>query len=131
MTLMNRLGVAGNPYQGDIKRVLTVCSGGVLRSPTAAEVLHQQYGYNTRSAGLNEDFALIIVDEVLIAWAQEIVCMTEEHVAALLVKFDATSKDLVNLRIQDNYAFRDPELIDLIKERYASAIKIRELPSNG
>lgn len=48
---MNRLAIARNGYQGSYKRVLTVCSGGVLRAPTAAWVLGQE-PYNTTHARL-------------------------------------------------------------------------------
>ena len=67
MSLMNRLANTHNHYQGDAKRVLCVCSAGLLRSPTAAFVLSQEpFGFNTRAAGIAEDFALIVVDDVLL-----------------------------------------------------------------
>ena len=51
--LMNRIANSTNPFQKDYKRVLCVCSAGLLRSPTAAYVLSQApYNYNTRAAGL-------------------------------------------------------------------------------
>ena len=52
---MNRMWNVSNPWQGDAKRVLCVCSAGLLRSPTAAKVLYDEYGYNTRAAGLATD----------------------------------------------------------------------------
>lgn len=68
----NRIFNSGNPNQGDYKRMLCVCSAGLLRSPTTAYVLSQApYNYNTRAAGLVADFALIPVDEVLLRWAEE------------------------------------------------------------
>ena len=36
---MNRLGTAGNRWQGDFKRVLCVCSAGILRSPEELTVI--------------------------------------------------------------------------------------------
>ncbi len=36
----NRWGNIDNPYQGSAKKVLCVCSAGMLRSPTAANVLY-------------------------------------------------------------------------------------------
>ena len=74
--LMNRLANSSNRWQGKYKRVLCICSAGLLRSPTAAFVLSQEpYNYNTRAAGLTKEFALIPVDEVLLNWAQEVVCI--------------------------------------------------------
>lgn len=58
--------IAQNPYQGQYKRVLCVCSGGILRSPTAAWVFsNEPYSFNTRAAG-TESFALIRLDPALI-----------------------------------------------------------------
>lgn len=82
--IMNRLANSSNIYQGKFKRVLCVCSAGLLRSPTAAFVLSQEpYNYNTRAAGLIKEFALVPVDEVLIRWADEIVCMSNEQAEQL------------------------------------------------
>lgn len=84
----NRQSVIANPYQGKYKRVLCVCSGGVLRSPTAALMLSLPgFDCNTRAAG-TEDYALVKVDEALIIWAQEIVCMTEDHELKLKALLD-------------------------------------------
>jgi len=60
---MNALHNCTNPHQGTSKKILTVCSGGLLRSPTLANVLHKNYNYNTRSCGVH-DYALIQFDEV-------------------------------------------------------------------
>lgn len=61
-----------NSHQTDALKVLCVCSAGMLRSPTLANVLHKEYGYNTRSCGTT-DYALIPITDALIAWADEIV----------------------------------------------------------
>jgi len=64
MSLRNRIHNSSNPYQGKFKRVLCVCSAGLLRSPTTAFVLSQEpYNYNTRAAGIVDDYALVPVDE--------------------------------------------------------------------
>lgn len=113
-------GVHSNSYQGDYKRVLTVCSANMLRSPTMAHVLSAEpYNFNTRSAGTS-DFALIPVTNDLLMWADEIVCADSEHTTVInrmLQKLDI-DKPLINLRIPDNYEYRNPNLIDLIKLRY-------------
>jgi len=124
MSLMNRLGNAKNPYQGEFKKVLCICSAGLLRSPTAALVLSQEpFGYNTRAAGIEPDFALVIVDEVLIEWADEFVCMTKEQEEKLRKivpkKDDGTStKPIFCLNIPDNFGYRDPKLMKMIKDEY-------------
>ena len=113
---MNRLGTAGNRWQGDFKRVLCVCSAGILRSPTAALVLSQPpFNFNTRACGLDPDYALIIVDDVLLEWAQEIVCMSDEQAEELK---KLTDKPIVVLDIEDSYAYREPALVSRVAEMY-------------
>jgi predicted protein tyrosine phosphatase len=113
---MNRKANTKNPYQGKYKRVLCVCSAGVLRSPTAALVLSMEpFNFNTRACGINEDFALIKLDEFLLEWADEIICMDEhqeKHLKAV------TTKPIFNLRISDNFEYRDKGLMEIIKKRY-------------
>ena len=113
-------GVYSNSYQGDYKRVLTVCSANMLRSPTMAHVLSAEpYNFNTRSAG-TAGFALIPVTEDLLLWADEIVCADTEHALYIrdkLMEYQL-DKPVINLNIPDIYEYRNPELIELIKERY-------------
>jgi len=121
--LMNRLGNSGNIFQGKYKRVLCVCSAGLLRSPTVALVLSQEpYNFNTRAAGVNEEFALIPVDKVLLRWADQIVTMDDrqaELIRNMMEEGDDTP--IVVLNIPDVFEYRDPELIELIRERYDEA----------
>jgi len=117
--LYNRIANCSNSYQGKYKRVLAVCSAGLLRSPTTAFVLSQPpYNYNTRAAGINEDFALIPVDEVLLEWADEIVCMNKEQQIRLEKMLGDKKKPIQNLEIDDCYEYRSPKLIKLIKKNY-------------
>lgn len=116
--LMNRLANCTNRYQGEYKRVLCVCSAGLLRSPTAAFVLSQEpYNFNTRAAGLNPEFALVPVDRVLLEWADEIVVMSAQQAEQIRAMLE-DEKPIVVLRIPDNFRYRDPELIRLIRESY-------------
>lgn len=123
--LMNRLANCANRFQNikKHKRVLCVCSAGLLRSPTAAWVLSQDpWNYNTRAVGTAPEFALIALDQVLLEWADEIVSMTMEQaciVEAKLVEYDL-DKPQFSLNIPDNFGYRDPELIRLIRERYTA-----------
>lgn len=118
----NRMWNVRNPHQGPYKRVLCVCSAGLLRSPTAAYVLSQEpYRYNTRAVGVDADHALVPIDRVLLAWAHEIVTMEphqERRVMELLDEHDIAHPKLVCLGIADNFGYRDPELMRLIEERY-------------
>jgi predicted protein tyrosine phosphatase len=124
---MNRIHNSSNPYQKDFKKVLCVCSAGLLRSPTAALVLSQDpYNFNTRAAGIEESYALIAVDEVLLRWSDEIVCMTEQHERALRAKFAEQLKEdspvILTIGVPDIYAYRDAKLIALIAANYDAAL---------
>ncbi len=124
----NRKHNASNPNQGKFKKVLCVCSAGLLRSPTAALVLSQEpYNFNTRAVGLEEDFALIPIDDVHIEWADEIVCMTSYQAVELKWK---TKKPIICLNIPDNFSYRDPQLMEMIAANFDAAtdFKYRGLP---
>lgn len=121
MSEFNRIYNADNPYQGKHKRVLCICSAGLLRSPTAAVVLSQEpFNFNTRAAGVEESYALVPVDRVLIQWADEIVCMTQQHKDMLMQSFgdQINNTPIIVLNIPDNFGYRDPKLMEMIKENY-------------
>ena len=112
----NRKWNVKNPHQGDWKKVLCVCSAGLLRSPTAALVLSQPpFNFNTRSCGLIADYAIIVLDGILLEWADEVVCMDDTQAREIQKR---TQKPVITLHIPDHYGYRDKELISLIKERY-------------
>jgi len=124
--LMNRLGNTQNRYQNfqKYKRVVCVCSAGLLRSPTAAVVLSQEpWNFNTRAVGLVPEFALVPLDQVLLEWADEFVVMTSDQeldVSCRLEKLHLETP-VVCLNIPDNFGYRDPELVRMISERYLAA----------
>lgn len=111
----NRKHNSKNPYQGDTKKVLCVCSAGLLRSPTAAIVLQREFGYNTRSCGIDSSFALIPFDEVLAYWADEIVVMEPYQIGLIPEEY---SDKVSCLDILDSYEYMDERLQKLIVEKY-------------
>lgn len=120
----NRLHNLTNPHQGKEKRVLALCSAGLLRSPTVAWVLsNDPWNYNTRAAGVNLEYALIPVDVGLITWADEIICV-EKAVENQLKwfaednKINLTSAHIVTLAIPDHYKRRSSKLVEIIKAQY-------------
>ncbi len=124
--LMNRLGNISNRFQNfkAHKRVVCVCSAGLLRSPTAALVLSQEpWNFNTRAVGLVPEFALIPLDQVLLEWADEFVCMTQDQADAVqeMIRQIHVTTPVTCLNIPDNFGYREPELIRLITERYKAA----------
>lgn len=119
-----RDGVVRNPYQGTDKKVVFVCSMGILRSATGARLYAHRY--NTRTAGTWPD-ALIPLTPVLIAWADEIVFVNKENYDAILRKLHDDDNDNIRtqvknksryLNIPDNYPHMHPELIKAFKEQY-------------
>jgi len=118
MQRVNALWNCKNPYQGKYKRVLTVCSAGLLRSPTIAWYIQSVSDYNCRAAGIH-DYALIKVDEVLIEWADIIICSDEDKFNHILDKFKnkLMSKQVYNFNIPDIYEYKHPDLIEIIEEQ--------------
>jgi len=120
MTTLNRIHNCTNPYQGKTKRVLCLCSAGLLRSPTTAVVLQRDFGYNTRAAGVTKEYALILADDVLYNWADEIVAV-ESNIAFQIPK--EFKNKVIILNIPDIYSYMDKELQKIIKEQYLNASK--------
>lgn len=120
----NQIANTQNPYQGDAVKALCVCSAGLLRSPTIAKVLTER-GYNTRAAGMSQEYALIPVTPALIAWADEIHVVAEQEDALLDAILEARESigGFVNYKepvvhvynIPDMYATFDPDLIQMIE----------------
>lgn len=115
----NRMHNAQNGWQGDRVRTLCLCSAGLLRSPTAAVVLAQHFDRNTRAAGLEESYALIPVDKVLVSWADEVVVMTRQHEQMFKLMFPEYDGVLIRLDIPDRFGYMDPDLVHHIKKEYA------------
>lgn len=118
MINFNRLANTRNRYQGTFPKILCVCSAGLLRSPTIAWVLsNHPYNCNTRAAGVSEEYALVIADQVLVEWADAIVCAEEEHtylIHSLLKENQTPDKPIFVLHLPDMYETRDPELVELV-----------------
>lgn len=114
-----REGVVNNPFQGKDKRVLFVCSMGILRSATGARLYAGKY--NTRSAGTWDD-ALIPLTMKLISWAHEIVFVNKQNYDGACAKFGDLSKTfegaLKVLDIPDKFPHMHPELQSAFAEQY-------------
>lgn len=134
----NRLGNVANGYQGHFKKVLCVCSAGLLRSPTCAEVLARDpFNFNTRAVGTSQEYALVPIDLVHLAWADEIVVMgkdQEQIITKMQLELEEQGRgftyyDIVpvhNFNIPDNFGFRDPTLVRLLTEKAYEVFGTRE-----
>jgi predicted protein tyrosine phosphatase len=120
--MLNRLANVHNKYQDLIAfpRTLCVCSAALLRSPTIGFVTQNPpYNRNSRAAGIVNEYALIPVDQVLLEWADEIICVEEEHkqfVEKMLKKFEIEDKTIYLINVPDNFKYRDQRLINLIQK---------------
>lgn len=116
--------LAKHPLQGTAVKALFICSAGLLRSPTAAHWAAEHLGWNTRIAGLfyGDDLGWPVRQEML-DWADRVFVMTTEHEDVLLRDFTRVSGKLVNLSIQDNYAYRSPALIKILEDRFAPELR--------
>lgn len=118
---LNRLANCHNQYQGKMKRVLAVCSAGLLRAPSIAFVLsNPPFNFNTRAVGATQEYALIPIDRVLVEWADEIVCAENEQVRVvkeIMEECDNNRKPIHCLDLPDQYQTRGPELIKIITEK--------------
>jgi len=123
----NRLHNMKNPYQGDNKKVLCVCSAGLLRSPTLAWILsNDPFNFNTRAVGTSNEYALIALDEFQLHWADAVVFVDKEN-------FDVakrTYRELIDnmehhvLKIPDVYEFRHPKLVEAATVQLKEAFKL-------
>lgn len=123
----NRLANTKNPYQGDFKKALCVCSAGLLRSPSIAHILsNPPYNYNVRAAGVEAEYALVPVDDALLLWADVIVCAEDWHKRTVIKMLkdnnyvDPTGeviKEVIALNIPDNYETRSPKLLEIIQTK--------------
>jgi predicted protein tyrosine phosphatase len=108
-------GVFRNPYQGTDRKVVFVCSMGILRSATGARIYAHKY--NTRTCGSWAD-ALVPLTENLITWAEQIVFVTRDNYEQALGRFEddedtvgTIQEKAVVLDIPDRFDHMHPELI--------------------
>lgn len=131
----NRLANVHNRFQNTDKhiRVLTVCSAGLLRSPTIARVLTKDFNnVNCRSVGVSQEFALIPIDEAHVEWADVIICAEKEHAVEIEAQasewmFFNENTPIIVLDIPDSFGFADPKLESIIREKINELIETGEL----
>jgi len=115
------LGSLNLAAQGSHKRVLFVCSGGMLRSATSAHFMAAVGDWNTRNCGTMSS-ALPPMHANLMEWAEVIYCMESEHAQAVTNQFPWAQAKVKVLNIKDKYFYRDPALINLLHEIFEKEI---------
>ena len=127
MTSFNRLHNMRNPHQGDNKKVLCVCSAGLLRSPTLAWILsNEPFNFNTRAVGTSTEYALIVLDEVQLQWADAVVFVDDGNyrVACYDHKELLDNMECHVLKIPDIYEYRHPKLVEAATAQLKEAFKL-------
>lgn len=108
-------------YQGKSKKLLFVCTAGLLRSPTAMNVAIFK-GYNARCCGSHPEYALIPISEKLIKWSDKIIFVNHENYWKSRDTFEndemltkLLQEKSIIWNIHDNYDFMDKELLESIE----------------
>jgi predicted protein tyrosine phosphatase len=98
--------------------LLFLCSRNRWRSPTAEAVFADYPGLETDSAGLDRDAEVPLSHEA-IEWADIIFVMEKSHRRKLSEKFQPwlKNKRVICLDIPDNYAYMEPALVALLKQK--------------
>lgn len=111
-----------NPFQTKARKIVFVCSVGMLRSPTA-QIVASQHGFNARAVGSDRELALIPLNANLIEWAEKIVFMNFENLCQSLNTFEGTGFDetirekKVVWDIEDNFEWGDNVLFRILEEK--------------
>ena len=108
-----------NSYQTTAKRLLFVCSVGMLRSPTA-QMVASQNGHNARACGSDVEVALIPLSCNLINWADKIIFMNPDNFEQAKQVFDSVGyKEDIEAKaivwnIVDDYSWYDDVLWNIL-----------------
>jgi predicted protein tyrosine phosphatase len=97
-----------------LSHLLFICSKNQWRSPTAELLFKGHPIHQARSAGTS-DKARIKVSQKMIDWADVVFVMERKHLDILKQRFDFQDQTLIMLDIEDNYQFRDIELINILQ----------------
>lgn len=110
-----------NLYQGSRKKALFVCTGGILRSPSAAHFASDAKGWNTRSCGIIPE-AIPPMHINLLEWADEIYCLEPCHAQFIRQEYGHDYEQKIRvLNIPDVYEYREPRLLAQLAERLSGA----------
>jgi len=105
-------------------RALFICTHNRLRSPTAEQVFAGWPGVDTDSAGVGADADVPLSPEQL-DWAEIVFVMEKVHRSRLSKQFrrHLNGKRIVCLDIPDNYAYMQPELVQLLGKKVAPFLR--------
>ena len=95
--------------------LLFVCTAGMQRSPTGAELFAQK-GHNTKYAGIHAMGGDAVTEDKL-RWADHVIVMESRHREFIKRNFPELyeSVPVTTLNIPDIYIKNDPELIEQLE----------------
>lgn len=110
-----------------LRRVLFVCRLNQSRSATAERIFCKRPDLEVRSAGTSSD-ALVRVNRRMLDWADVVFIMDDDQRQAIGRMFPAHAalERLICLDIPDDFAFLEPELVRLLKERVPQHLESHE-----
>lgn len=97
-----------------MKKVLFVCNQNKHRSKTAEDIFKEEF--KAKSAGL---YNTKPISEKQLAWADVVVVMEDAQRKEIAQRFPKLYllKKILSLNIPDVYAYRQPELISILKKK--------------
>jgi len=104
--------------QGNIRKILFICSGNKKRSPTAEEIYRKEKSLLVRSAGTSKKAKHEVTLED-IKWADIIFVMEKKHEQRIKANFNIPlmRKEIHVLDIPDNYVYMESELVEILKSK--------------
>lgn len=108
-----------------VRHVLFVCYQNRRRSATAERIFCKRADLDVRSAGVGPD-ALVRINERMLDWADMVFVMEDRHRRELQRMFPGhpALNRICSLEIPDEFAFLDPQLVDLLKSRVAHHLHV-------
>jgi predicted protein tyrosine phosphatase len=102
-------------------KLLFICSRNLWRSPTAEALFRSSREYDARSAGTSPS-ARTSLGEAHMRWADRIFVMEKRHREITRERFGKAfiGKTFEVLDIPDDYAFMDPDLIEILSHRLSA-----------
>jgi len=105
--------------------LLIICGRNKRRSRTAESIFKNEQRFNIKSAGLSPK-SNVQINEQLLLWADLLLVMEDAQANRISGQYRHLNlPQMETLHLEDRYEYLDPELIDLLKERIDSTLKIR------
>lgn len=99
--------------------ILFVCTVNRMRSVTAEKIYENDPRFNVDSAGTDKT-ATVRIEEWHFEWADFIIVMERMHVSKMQKMFPNLykSKPIICLHIPDIYDVMQPELVEVLREKF-------------